>query len=234
MMAGPTRSFRVNFRVHWLLWIQTKEDTERSSLVYLVKTLTRDAEVLVKMQGGFRQATRNEVLPHSGLLPLVSVRVLLLQTTSDTCQGFANCRTPCPSYPVTLQVEHKVPELRHHAALHMKHRRSRVAKYEALEGGLVYTGWNMTCSPRSNRMYTARERAAGRRQGAGGTRLSRIQKSKNSGSWCAKAFYYTKYKYLVKNGGTSVKFWKGYFEKPGPQKTWLRDSLNKCRFFARF
>ena len=101
----------------------------------------------------------------------------------------------------------------------MKHRCSRVAKYEALEGGLVYTGWNMTCSPRANRLYTARERAAGRQQGRGKVaRLARIQKSKNSGSWCAKAFYCTKYKYLVKNGGTSGKFWKGYFEKPGPQK----------------
>ena len=84
----------------------------------------------------------------------------------------------------------------------MKHRRSRVAKYEALEGGLVYTGWNMTCSPRANRLYTAPERAAGRRQGTGGARLARIHKSKNSGSWCAKAFYCTEYKYLVKNGGT--------------------------------
>ena len=110
--------------------------------------------------------------------------------------------------------------MRHHAALNMKHRCSRVAKYEALEGGLVYTGWNMTCSPRANRLYTARERAAGRQQGRGKVaRLARIQKSKNSGSWCAKAFYCTKYKYLVKNGGTSGKFWKGYFEKPGP----LRD-----------
>ena len=132
---------------------------------------------------------------------------------------------------VTLQVEHKVPQLRHHAALHMKHRCSRVAKYEALEGGLVYTGWNMTCSPRANRLYTARERAAGRQQGRGKVaRLARIQKSKNSGSWCAKAFYCTKYKYLVKNGGTSGKFWKGYFEKPGPQKTWLRNSLTRDEF----
>lgn len=90
----------------------------------------------------------------------------------------------------------------------------------------MYTGWNMTCSPRANRLYTARERAAGRQQGRGKVaRLARIQKSKNSGSWCAKAFYCTKYKYLVKNGGTSGKFWKGYFEKPGPQKTWLRNSL---------
>jgi hypothetical protein len=31
----------------------------------------------------------------------------------------------------------------------------RVAKYEALEGGLVYTGSNMTCSPRANRQYPA-------------------------------------------------------------------------------
>ena len=92
----------------------------------------------------------------------------------------------------------------------------------------MYTGWNMTCSPRANRLYTARERAAGRQQGRGKVaRLARIQKSKNSGSWCAKAFYCTKYKYLVKNGGTSGKFWKGYFEKPGPQKTWLRDSLRR-------
>ena len=62
----------------------------------------------------------------------------------------------------------------------------------------MYTGWNMTCSPRANRLYTARERAAGRQQGRGKVaRLARIQKSKNSGSWCAKAFYCTKYKYLV-------------------------------------
>ena len=102
----------------------------------------------------------------------------------------------------------------------MKHRSSRVAKYEALEGGLVYTGWNMTCSPRANRLYTAPERVTGRRQGTGGAKLARIHKSKNSGSWCAKEFYCTEYKYLVKNGGTSAKFWKGYFEKPGFQKTW--------------
>ena len=95
----------------------------------------------------------------------------------------------------------------------------------------MYTGWNMTCSPRANRLYTARERAAGRQQGRGKVaRMARIQKSKNSGSWCAKAFYCTKYKYLVKNGGTSGKFWKGYFEKPGPQITWLRDSLIKTFF----
>ena len=92
----------------------------------------------------------------------------------------------------------------------------------------MYTGWNMTCSPRANRLYTARERAAGRQQGRGKVaRLARIQKSKNSGSWCAKAFYCTKYKYLVKNGGTSGKFWKGYFEKPGPQ----RNSLKKVPYF---
>jgi hypothetical protein len=44
---------------------------------------------------------------------------------------------------------------------------------------------------------------------------------------CLQAFYCTKYKYLVKNGGTSGNFWKGYFEKPGPQKTWLRNSLKQ-------
>ena len=44
-------------------------------------------------------------------------------------------------------------------------------------------------------------------------------------------FYCTKYKYLVKNGGTSGKFWKGYFEKPGPQKTWLRNSLINNNYY---
>ena len=62
----------------------------------------------------------------------------------------------------------------------------------------MYTGWNMTCSPRANRLYTARERAAGRQQGRGKVaRMARIQKSKNSGSWCAKAFYCTKYIYTT-------------------------------------
>ena len=39
------------------------------------------------------------------------------------------------------------------------------------------------------------------------------------------AFYYTKYKYLVKNGGTWEQFLKEYFEKPGPKNTWSRDRL---------
>ena len=85
MMAGPTRAFRVNFRVHWLWWMQTKKATERSSLVYLVKTLTRDAEVLVKAQGGLRQATRNEVLPRSGLLPLVPASAVTASTPPGSC-----------------------------------------------------------------------------------------------------------------------------------------------------
>jgi hypothetical protein len=98
----------------------------------------------------------------------------------------------------------------------------KIRSTDALEGGLVYTGWNMTCSPRANRQYPAPERAAGRRHGTGGATLKRIQKSKNIGSWCAKALYCTKYKYLVKNGGTSTQFWKGYFEKPGPKKNLVK------------
>jgi hypothetical protein len=105
VMAGPTRAFRVNFRVHWLLWIQTKEATERSSLVYVVKTLTRDAEVLVKAQVGLRQATRNEVLPRSGLVPLVpastaAADIATKEMTPETLRNLCTAAT-APAKKVT-------------------------------------------------------------------------------------------------------------------------------------
>jgi hypothetical protein len=85
----------------------------------------------------------------------------------------------------------------------MKHRCRRVAKYEGLEEVLVYTDCNMTCSPRVNRQYPAPNGAVvpaphgatGRTHGTGGATLTRIQKSKNSGSWRSK--YFTAQKTLV-------------------------------------
>ncbi len=52
----------------------------------------------------------------------------------------------------------------------------------------MYTGCNMTYSPRANRQYPVPDRAAGRTHGTGGSTLVRIQKRKNIGSWCSKHF----------------------------------------------
>ena len=107
----------------------------------------------------------------------------------------------------------------------MKHRHRRVPKFEALEGGLVYTVWNMTCCPMTNSKYPTPERSVGRREETGGARVSRIEKSKNNWFVVFTVLYYTRNICLVKNGVSTESFSKGYLENTPSKNTWLRNNL---------